>query len=159
MVTIRALPKAINELYLLGPTLFIRLCQGKAAALAWAEEVTEPACVISWLTVAIARSVISGTQFSDAEREGWFDALDNVIARMKAGGATFIDVNEDILEKYHLYRLHQPLDINVRGKPEPAGQEVRLLIATAKAMSYVYVDFESPYLHQMRSLGLKVQIL
>lgn len=81
------------------------------------------------------------------------------MARMFAAGAETVDLNETILEKYHLYRLHSPLESNSSTGPVRLDQDVRLLITTAFVMDLVYTDVNDLYLQQMASIGLKVQAL
>ncbi|WP_305806976.1 hypothetical protein [Stenotrophomonas sp. YIM B06876] len=150
---------ATKSRHLIGPNLLIELCLQTARAMAWAKTVGDAHCVLSRLAVAIVRSVINKNAKDEISREEWHKSLDAVVARMVAAGAETVDLNETILEKYHLYRLHEPLQSQSGGTPEILGQDVRLLVATAAVMDLVYTDISDLYLQQMAALGLKVQAL
>ena len=150
---------AAKSRHLIGPNLLIELCLQTPRAMAWATTVGDAHCVLSRLGIAIAKSVINEKAKDEISREEWHKSLDAVVARMMAAGAETVDHNETILDKYHLYRLHSPLQSNSSAGPVRLDQDVRLLITTAVVMDLVYTDVTDLYLQQMAALGLKVQAL
>lgn len=149
----------LAERHLIGPMLLIELCTQSTRAMAWAQTVGDANCVLSSLAIAMVRSVISAQAKDEISREDWYRSLEAVIARMRAAGAETVDVNETILARYHLYRLHSPLQSNSASGPVDLAQDIRLLITTAAVMELVYTDINDIYLQQMQGLGLKVMPL
>lgn len=142
--------------HLIGPAVLLGLCSKDLRAVDWAETVQEADCVLSRLAVAIARSVIDGAE-SELERQSWQRALDTTVARMEAGGAILVDLNETILDKFHLYRTCGPLEFTTRNGVESLPQDVRLLITTAAVMDLVYTDYADRFMEQLPSVtGVKV---
>lgn len=140
-----------RERYLLGPNLLIQICLKEQRAVAWMESVTEPDCVLSRLAIAIVRSVVNAQAGTEAKRQEWHQALNATISRMEANGTSLVDVNETILEKYPVYRLHEPLQFSSADGPQTVAQDVRLLIATADVMDLVYTDYDDLYMQQLKS--------
>lgn len=145
------------ERYLLGPKLLIGLCTKDRKAMQWAESVQEADCVLSRLTISIVRSVINSQADTEADRQNWHQVLDATVSRMEAGGASFVDINETILEKFTVYRLHQPLEFLTQDGPEPVGHDIRLLVATADVMALVYTEYDELYLDQLKN-GTRVKV-
>ncbi len=142
---------AAGERYLLGVKLLIGLCGKEQKAVQWAASVQDRDCVLSRLAIAMVRSVINSGSASEAERLSWHQALAATVARMVSKGATLVDVNETILEQFHVYRLHQPLEFTTRKGLEPVAQDVRLLITTADVMNLVYTEYNDVYLAQLQA--------
>ncbi|TAL92555.1 MAG: hypothetical protein EPN69_08345 [Rhodanobacter sp.] len=148
------------ERFLLGPKLLIGLLGKEDKAVQWAVSVQEADCVLSRLAIAIVRSVINNGATSEAHRQAWQQALNATVSRMEAGGATLVDVNETILEKFHVYRLHQPLDFTTPEGLIPVAQDIRLLITTADVMDLVYTEYGDVYLNQLQNTTtVRVQAL
>ena len=108
--------------YLLGPQLLLGLCGKQARAVQWAAGVQEAECVLSRLAIAIARSVINSGARSEVRRQDWHQALAATVSRMEAGGATLVDLNETVLERFHEYRTHAPLDFKTPTGRAPLAQ-------------------------------------
>ena len=136
--------------HLLGPNLLIQICLKEAEAVKWMQSVKEPDCVLSRLTIAIVRSIINAQTDTQAKRLEWHQALNATIARMEANGATLVDLNETVLGKFHVYRLHEPLQFHGAAGLESVGQDVRLLIATADVMDLVFTDYDDDYMAQLK---------
>ena len=82
------------------------------------------------------------------------------VSRMEAGGATLVDLNETVLERFHEYRTHAPLDFKTPKGRAPLAQDVRLLITTAAVMDLVYAEYDDLYMEQLRSgTNVRVQAL
>ncbi len=127
--------------------------------MAWAKTVGDGNCILGLLVIAIVRSVINGQAKDEINRDEWHKSLDAVVARMVAAGAETVDLNETILQKYHLYRLHSPLEHGSSAGPVILAQDMRLLITTAAVMDLVYTEFDDIYMQQMAAMGLKVHAL
>lgn len=146
--------------YLLGPQLLLGLCGKQARAVQWAAGVQEAECVLSRLAIAIARSVINSGARSEVQRQDWHQALAATVSRMEAGGATLVDLNETVLERFHEYRTHAPLDFKTPKGRAPLAQDVRLLITTAAVMDLVYAEYDDLYMEQLRNgTNVRVQAL
>ncbi len=143
-----------GERFLLGPKLLIGLCGKDQKAVQWAESVQESDCVLSRLAIAIVRSVINNGSTSEVQRQSWHQALNATVALMVSKGATLVDVNETILEKFHVYRLHEPLEFTTPEGRRPVAQDVRLLITTADVMDLVYTEYADAYLDQLQTATL-----
>ena len=144
--------------YLLGPQLLLGLCGKQARAVQWAAGVQEAECVLSRLAIAIARSVINSGARSEVQRQDWHQALAATVSRMEAGGATLVDLNETVLERFHEYRTHAPLDFRTPRGSAPLAQDVRLLITTAAVMDLVYAEYTDLYMQQLQT-GTNVRVL
>jgi len=113
--------------------------------------------VLSRLTIAIVRSVINSGATTELQRQDWHHALNATVSRMEAGGATLVDLNETILEKFHEYRTHVPLDCTTPKGNEPVAQDVRLLITTAAVMDLVFTEYADVYMTQLQT-GTTVRV-
>lgn len=143
--------------YLLGPQLLIGLCGKEARAVQWSASVQESECVLSRLAIAIVRSVINSGASSEVQRQDWHQALSATVSRMEAGGATLVDLNETILDRFHEYRTHAPLDYKTPRGSAPLAQDVRLLITTAAVMDLVYTEYADLYMQQLQT-GTNVRV-
>jgi hypothetical protein len=146
-----------SDRYLVGPRLLIGLCGKETKAIAWATTIQEADCVLSRLTIAIVRSVINNGATTELQRQDWHQALNATVSRMEAGGATLVDLNETILEKFHEYRTHEPLDYTTPNGVEPVAQDVRLLITTAAVMDLVFTEYHDVYMDQLQA-GTTVRV-
>ena len=143
--------------YLLGPQLLIGLCGKQDKAVQWSATVQESDCVLSRLAIAIVRSVINTGSTSEVQRQDWHQALNATVSRMEAGGATLVDLNETILDRYHEYRMHTPLDYKTPKGSAPLAQDVRLLVTTAAVMDLVYTEYADLYMQQLQT-GTNVRV-
>jgi len=151
---------ASRDRYLLGPQLLLGLCGKVPKAVQWSASVQESECVLSRLAIAIARSVINSGATSEVQRQDWHQALAATVSRMEAGGATLVDLNETVLERFHEYRTHAPLDYKTPRGSAPLAQDVRLLITTAAVMDLVYTEYADLYMQQLQSgTNVRVQAL
>jgi len=147
-----------SERYLLGPNLLIGLCGKEGKAVTWAMTVKDADCVLSRLTIAIVRSVINSGAATELQRKSWHHALDATVSRMETGGATLVDLNETILDKFHEYRTYAPLDCTIPNKGVvPVAQDVRLLITTADVMDLVFTEYDDVYMGQLKK-GTTVRV-
>lgn len=97
---------------------------------------------------------------NEVQRQDWHQALAATVSRMEAGGATLVDLNETVLERFHEYRTHAPLDFKTPKGRAPLAQDVRLLITTAAVMDLVYAEYDDLYMEQLRSgTNVRVQAL
>lgn len=146
--------------YLLGPQLLLGLCAKDGRAVQWAASVQESECVLSRLAIAIARSVINGGARTEVQRQDWHQALNATVSRMEGGGATLVDLNETVLDRFHEYRTHAPLDYKTPRGSAPLAQDVRLLITTAAVMDLVYTEYADLYMQQLQAgTNVRVQAL
>ena len=143
--------------YLLGPQLLIGLCGKQDKAVQWSATVQECDCVLSRLAIAIVRSVINTGSTSEVQRQDWHQALNATVSRMEAGGATLVDLNETILERFHEYRTHAPLDYKTPRGHAPLAQDMRLLVTTAAVMDLVYTEYADLYMRQLQT-GTNVRV-
>ena len=144
--------------YLLGPQLLLGLCGKEQRAVQWAATVQESECVLSRLAIAIVRSVINNGSRTEVQRQDWHQALSATVSRMEGGGATLVDLNETVLERFHEYRTHAPLDFRTPRGSAPLAQDVRLLITTAAVMDLVYAEYTDLYMQQLQT-GTNVRVL
>ena len=128
-------------------------CNGRPA-------VQDGECVLSRLAIAIARLVINSGARSEVQRQDWHQALAATVSRMEAGGATLVDLNETVLERFHEYRTHAPLDFKTPKGRAPLAPGRALLITTAAVMDLVYAEYDDLYMEQLRSgTNVRVQAL
>ena len=67
-------------------------------------------------------------------------------------------MNETVLERFHEYRTHAPLDFRTPRGSAPLAQDVRLLITTAAVMDLVYAEYTDLYMQQLQT-GTNVRVL
>lgn len=150
-----------SERYLLGPKLLLGLCSKDLKAITWAQNVKDADCVLSRLTIAIVRSVINSGATTELARKSWHHTLDATVSRMESSGATLVDLNEIILDKFHEYRTYAPLDCTLpNDEVVPVAQDVRMLITTAAVMDLVFSEYDDIYMSQLKNgTSVRVQAL
>ena len=146
--------------YLLGARCLLWMANQDPSAMQWLATVKPSECILSDLSMAIAKAAVAD-KFQDLrERTGWFSLLDALYANLRAAGASMLtSVDDKVLERYIEWRSFAPLEHRSAAGPVPLAQDIRLLIATADLLKATYVDPDDLYLTQAAARGVSVKAL
>lgn len=146
--------------YLLGPRCLLRLANQDAKVLAWFEKIDPAECIVSDLSMAIAKAAVTEKHTDQRDRTEWFGLLDALYANLRAEGATMLTAIDDkVLERYVEWRNFAPLHHKSAKGPVPLAQDLRMLIAAADLLKATYTEMDDAYLKQAGARGVAVHAL
>lgn len=142
--------------YLLGANALIDMCYQGTPTEAWIATVRVDELRMSVVGVAIAREVMARHAKNPAEAGRLKQALEARLALLQSGRALLLPFGAREAAEWQVWRSHDPLDIDVGGFSAPAGQDTRMVIATAFANGFELVEPEEKYHDELRNQGLNV---
>lgn len=142
--------------YLLGANALIDMCYQGTATEAWIASVRPDELRISAISVAIAREVMARHARNPAEAGRLKQAFESRLALLINGRALVLPFSHREAAEWQTWRSHAPLDIDVGGQPVPAGQDTRMVIATAFANGFELAEPGELYHDELRYQGLNV---
>lgn len=146
--------------YLLGPRCLLWMANQEPRALQWFATIKPAECIVSDLSMAIAKAAVADQLHDLRDRNEWFSLLDALYANLRADGASMLtSVDGKVLERFIEWRNFTPLDNQGSQGTTPLAQDVRLLIATADLLKVCYTDPDNLYLKQVAARGVAVHAL
>ena len=126
----------------------------------WLATIKPKECIVSDLSMSIAKAAVAEEIHELRERNEWFSLLDALYANLRAEGASMLtSVDDKVLERFIEWRNFAPLDSEgPRGKA-PLAQDLRLLIATADLLKVSYTEPGNLYVTQAAARGVAVHAL
>lgn len=140
---------------LLGENTLIHLCYNDTPSRKWLDSVSGAELYTSVIAIAAARETISALTDSPKERARQLLNLQQMIARLKAGGMTVLPLEQDIAEEWVSWRW-EPLKVVRGGVAEDAPQDTRMIIATAAARGLCLVEPLEHYHASLKAHGIMV---
>lgn len=146
--------------YLLGPRCLLWMANQEPRALEWLATIKPSECIVSDLSMAIAKAAVAEKIHDLRERTEWFSLLDALYANLRAEGSSMLtSVDDKVLERFIEWRNFAPLDHQGAKGPVPLAQDLRLLIATADLLKVRYTEPDDLYLTQTAARGVLVHAL
>jgi len=128
--------------------------------MAWLATIKPTECIVSDLSMAIAKAAVAEKIHDLRERNEWLSLLDALYANLRAEGAPMLtSVDDKVLERFIEWRNFAPLQHQGAAGPTPLAQDLRLLIATADLLKVSYTEPDDLYLTQAADRGVAVQAL
>jgi hypothetical protein len=144
--------------YLLGPRCLLWMANQEPPAMRWLATVKPAQCIVSDLSLAIAKAAVAEQIHDLRERNEWFALLDAPCAQLRAAGAFMLTAADDkVLARFTEWRNFAPLDTQGPQGLAPLAQDLRLLIATADLLKVCYTELANLYLQQAAARGVAVQ--
>lgn len=144
--------------YLLGARCLLWMANQDPLAMKWFTTIKPADCIVSDLSMAIAKAAVADTLQDLRERTAWFSLLDALYANLRAAGASMLpSIDDKVLERYIEWRSFAPLEHMSATGPVPLAQDIRLLIATADLRKATYVEPDDLYLKQAAARGVSVK--
>jgi len=144
--------------YLLGENTLIHLCYSDTSSRAWLENVSTVELNTSVIAIAAARETIGALAKGPKEESRQLLNLQQMVARLKAGGMTILPFDQQFAEEWVSWRW-ESLKV-VRGSVnEDAPQDTRMIIATAAARGFCLVEPYEDYHRALQGHGLMVHSL
>lgn len=146
--------------YLLGPRCLLWMANQEPKAMKWFATIKPSECIVSDLSMAIAKAAVAEKIHDLRERNEWFSLLDALYANLRAEEASMLtSVDDKVLERFIEWRNFTPLDYQGPEGPTPLAQDVRLLIATVDLLKVSYTEPGNLYLTQAAARGVAVHAL
>lgn len=146
--------------YLLGPRSLLWMANQEPRAMQWLGTIKPAECIVSDLSMAIAKAAVAEKIHELRERNEWFSLLDALYANLRAEGASMLTtVDDKVLERFIEWRNFAPLESQGSEGPAPLAQDLRLLIATADLLKVCYTEPDNLYMKQAAARGVAVQAL
>ncbi|WP_353177210.1 hypothetical protein [Delftia acidovorans] len=146
--------------YLLGPRCLLWMANQEPATLQWFSTIRPLDCIVSDLSMAIAKAAVAEAFHDLRDRNEWFSLLDALYANLRAEGASMLtSVDNKVLERFIEWRNVAPLDSQGPRGTAPLAQDLRLLIATADLLKVCYTEPANLYLTQAAARGVAVHAL
>jgi hypothetical protein len=146
--------------YLLGPRCLLWMANQEPRAIQWLATIKPAECIVSDLSMAIAKAAVADKIHDLRERNEWFSLLDALYANLRAEGASMVtSIDDKVLERFVEWRNFAPLDYQGAEGTTPLAQDVRLLIATADLLKINYTEPDNLYLRQANARGVAVHAL
>jgi hypothetical protein len=126
----------------------------------WLGTIKPAECIVSDLSMAIAKAAVAEKIHDLRERNEWFSLLDALYANMRAASASMLtNVDDKVLERFIEWRNFAPLESQGPKGPAPLAQDLRLLIAAADLLKVCYTEPDNLYLKQVAARGVAVHAL
>jgi hypothetical protein len=141
--------------YLLGENTLIHLCYNDTSSRKWLDGVSGPELYTSVIAIAAARETIIALSESPKQQARQQLNLQQMVARLKAGGMTVLPFEQDIADEWVSWRW-EPLKVVRNGSAEDAPQDTRMIIATAAARALCLVEPLEDYHAALQAHGMMV---
>ena len=146
--------------YLLGPRCLLWMANQEPRALQWLDTIKPAECIVSNLSMAIAKAAVAEKIHDLRERNEWFSLLDALYANMRADGASMLtNIDDKVLERFIEWRNFAPLESRGAEGAAPLATDLRLLIAAADLLKVCYTEPDNLYLTQAAARGVTVHAL
>jgi hypothetical protein len=145
--------------HLLGENTLIDLCYKDTPAAIWmAGGVSVNDLYTSVIAIAAARETVRAMANSLQHANVLENQLDQVLTRLTKGGMSVLPFEKDDADAWVGWRSH-PLQVLRDGKVYDAGQDTRMIIATAQRGAFELVEPDEHYHAELRSLRMMVRSL
>lgn len=145
--------------YLLGANTLTDMLLAHCAAGRWLGKTNAADCSLSVIAVAIARSAVRNAPLPEFDRQRAANTLEQSLQRIVNVAGEPLAVDAKVAQVWSQLRLHPKLDYTRGGKVWPAGQDTRLVIATASSYGLTLVEPRERYHGELVRLGMLVQSL
>ena len=145
--------------YLPGANTLTDMLLAHCAAGRWLGKTNAADCSLSVIAVAIARSAVRNAPLPEFDRQRAANTLEQSLQRIVNVAGEPLAVDDKVAQVWSQLRLHPNLEYERDGKVWTAGQDTRLVIATASSYGLTLVEPRELYHGELVRLGIQVQSL